>query len=68
MSLISAPEPVSVPIPTFRLTPRAALKWAAALTCFSAGMHYLSTGRKQADFGRMLIGAILVFLSLLFLF
>ena len=67
MSLITAPEPPSVPIPTFRLTPRVALKWAAALTCFGAGMHYLSTGRKQADFGRIMTGAILIFVSLLLL-
>ncbi len=67
-SLIVAPPPGSgAPVPAYALTPKFALKWAAALTLFGAGMHYMVTGRTQADFGRVMTGAILVLASLAFL-
>jgi hypothetical protein len=53
--------------PVFRFTPTYAAKFAAAIVLFGAGMHYLDSGRKQADFGRMVTGAILALASLLFL-
>ncbi len=68
LSLVVAPPPgPSGPVPAFELTPKFALKWAAALTLFGAGMHYLATGRKEADFGRIVTGAILTLASLAFL-
>ena len=68
LSLIVAPEPgPSGPVPAFELTPKFALKWAAALTLFGAGMHYLATGRKQGDFDRIITGAVLTLASLAFL-
>ncbi|MDE2141484.1 MAG: hypothetical protein KGJ84_03625 [Elusimicrobia bacterium] len=53
--------------PVIRFTPEHALKFAAAIVLFGAGMHYLTTGRKEADLGRMITGAILALVSLLFL-
>jgi len=65
--VVSPPGGSSAPLPVFSLTPKYALKWAAALTFFGAGMHYLTTGRKEADFGRIATGAVLTLLSLAFL-
>lgn len=67
-SLVVAPEPrPTKPIPVIEMTPKFALKWAAAVTLFGAGMHYLATGRKEADFGRIVTGALLTLASLAFL-
>lgn len=68
LSLVVAPAPSGDgPQPTIQLTPKYALKWAAALTLFGAGMHYLASGRKDADFGKIVTGAILTLASLAFL-
>lgn len=68
LALIVAPEAGAPrPVPAFELTPKFALKWAAALTLFGAGMHYLATGRKQADIDRIITGAVLTLASLAFL-
>lgn len=53
--------------PVIRFTPKAALKFTAAIVLFGAGMHYLTTGRKEADLSRMITGAVLALASLLFL-
>ena len=49
------------------LTPKQALKFSIALTLFGAAMHYLVSGRKEADFGKMITGAVLALASMLFL-
>jgi hypothetical protein len=49
------------------LTPKQALKFAVALTLFGASMHYLVSGRKEGDLGKMITGAVLALASLLFL-
>ena len=55
------------PIPTIYMTPRRALRFAAAFTLFGASMHYLVAGRKEADLGKMVTGAVLALASMLFL-
>lgn len=45
------------------LTPRYALRFAAAITLFGAGMHYLVAGRKEANLGKMMVGGVLAILS-----
>jgi len=49
------------------MTPQRALKFSVAFTLFGAAMHYLVSGRKEADFGKMITGALLALASLLFL-
>ena len=49
------------------LTPQRALKFGVAIALFGAAMHYLSSGRKEADLGKMIAGAILALASLFFL-
>lgn len=51
--------------PVVRLTPQRALRFAAAITLFGAGMHYLSAGRKDASLSKMMTGAVLALASLL---
>lgn len=53
--------------PAIRLTPQYVGKFAVAIVLFGAGMHYLVSGRKEADLGRMITGAVLTLASLLFL-
>ena len=53
--------------PTISMTPRRALKFSVAFTLFGAAMHYLVSGRKEADFNKMITGAVLALASLLFL-
>jgi hypothetical protein len=53
--------------PVIRFTPQYAAKFAVAIVLFGAGMHYLTSGRKEADLGRMITGALLALASLLFL-
>lgn len=62
-----APPPPHAIVPDLALTPRYGLRFAAAITAFGAGMHYLSSGRSRADFGRMIVGAALTIASLFFL-
>jgi hypothetical protein len=49
------------------MTPQRALRFSVAFTLFGASMHYLVSGRKEADFGKMITGALLALASLLFL-
>lgn len=53
--------------PVIRFTPQYAAKFAVAIVLFGAGMHYLVSGRKQADLSRMITGAVLALASMLFL-
>lgn len=46
------------------LTPVYAGKLAMAIVCFGAGMHYLSSGRKEANLNKIITGAVLSLLSL----
>lgn len=50
--------------PLFRLTPATALRFAASATLTGASMHYLISGRKEANLGKMVIGAVLALASL----
>jgi hypothetical protein len=54
-------------VPTVSMTPLRALRFSVAFTLFGASMHYLVSGRKEADFGKMVTGAVLALASLLFL-
>ena len=53
--------------PTIAMTPKRALKFSVAFTLFGAAMHYLVSGRKEADLNKMITGAVLALASLLFL-
>lgn len=57
----------SGPVPDVYMTPQRALRFSLAFTLFGASLHYLVTGRKEANFGKMLTGAVLALASLLFL-
>ena len=54
-------------IPVIAMTPKRALKFSVAFTLAGAAMHYLVSGRKEADFGKMITGAVLALASMLFL-
>ena len=49
------------------LTPKIAFKTAAAAGLVAAALYCLVSGRKQADLGKMIMGAVLALASLLFL-
>ena len=51
----------------FNLSPARTLRFSAALTLFGAGMHYLVSGRKEASFNKMILGAVLTLASMLVL-
>ena len=53
--------------PAISMTPKRALKFSVAFTLFGASMHYLVSGRKEADLNKMITGAVLALVSLLFL-
>jgi hypothetical protein len=53
--------------PAISMTPKRALKFSVAFTLFGAAMHYLVSGRKEANFEKMITGAVLALASLLFL-
>ena len=53
--------------PTISMTPKRALKFSVAFTLLGAAMHYLVSGRKEANIDKMITGAVLVLASLLFL-
>ena len=53
--------------PTIVMTPKRALRFSAAFTLFGAAMHYLVSGRKEANLNKMVTGAVLVMASLLLL-
>ncbi|HEX4047062.1 MAG TPA: hypothetical protein VH309_04485 [Elusimicrobiota bacterium] len=54
-------------VPTVSLTPQRALRFSVAFTLAGAAMHYLVSGRKEADIGKMITGAVLALASMLFL-
>lgn len=49
------------------LTPKYVGKFSIAVMLFGMSMYYLATGRKEADMGKMITGAVLALASLLFL-
>lgn len=49
--------------PWIAVTPQIALKVAASTVLMATGMYYLTTGRRDADTGRMIKGAILALAS-----
>ena len=51
----------------FSMTPKRALRFSVAFTLFGASMHYLVSGRKEANLNKMITGAVLAMASLLFL-
>jgi hypothetical protein len=59
----TAPEPV----PAIRLQTQTMLRAAAAIALLGMAMHYLVTGRKEADVSRMILGALLALASLVVL-
>jgi len=63
---MGSPVPADVP-PLVQVTPKVAGRFALAVVLFGAGMHYLVSGRKEADFGKMVAGALLALASLAFL-
>ena len=60
-------QAVAARLPEIAMTPRRALKFSAAFTLAGAAMHYLVTGREEADFNKMITGAVLALASILFL-
>jgi len=59
------PSPLDDSGTVARLTPKTMVKFALAVALFGAGMHYLVAGRKEANFSKMLTGALLVLACLL---
>jgi hypothetical protein len=53
--------------PVIAMTPKQALKFSVAITLFGAAMHYLVSGRKEANLGKMITGALLALASILIL-
>ncbi len=53
----------SAPKPWITLTPQVMGKAALSVMLMAMGMHYLATGRTQADMSRMITGAILTLAS-----
>jgi hypothetical protein len=53
--------------PFGNLTPKLAGRFALCVALFGASMHYLVSGRKEADLNKMAIGAVLALLSVLLL-
>ena len=49
--------------PWIVLTPPVLGKVAVSISLMAAGMHYLVTGRRDADVSRMIVGAILTLAS-----
>lgn len=52
---------------TVSMTPQRALRFSVAFTLFGAAMHYLVSGRKEANLSKMITGAVLALASMLFL-
>jgi hypothetical protein len=48
----------------FTLTPMRTLRFSVALTLFGASMHYLTSGRKEANLNKMILGAVLALASM----
>jgi hypothetical protein len=51
----------------FAMSPARMGRFALALTFFGAAMHYLVSGRKESNFSKMIVGAVLALLSMLVL-
>ena len=56
------------PQPAIVFTPKQGVKFAAAIALFGAAMHYLVSGRKEANLGRMITGVVLALACLLCMF
>jgi hypothetical protein len=54
-------------VPAISMTPQRALRFSVAFTLFGASMHYLVSGRKEANLSKMITGAVLALASMLFL-
>jgi hypothetical protein len=54
-------------VPLISVTPKVALKFSVSITLIGAGMHYLTSGRKEASINKMVTGALLALSSLLFI-
>lgn len=61
----SAAAESSNKLPWLNLTPAVLGKVSVSIVLMSAGMFYLSTGRRDGSFNRMVIGAILALSCLL---
>lgn len=55
--------PSDVP-PILSVTPKTVGRFALAVVLFGAAMHYLVSGRKEANLGKMIAGALLALASL----
>ena len=53
--------------PVIAMSPKRALKFSVAFTLAGAAIHYLVSGRKEANINKMITGAVLALASLLFL-
>jgi hypothetical protein len=67
LTIVSAGSSDLGPKMVISMTPKRALRFSAAVTLFGASMHYLVSGRKEADINKMITGAVLALASLLFL-
>jgi hypothetical protein len=66
MTVVSASSDIG-PKMVISMTPKRALRFSAAITLFGASMHYLVSGRKEANLNKMITGAVLALASMLFL-
>lgn len=51
--------------PWLNITPQVGLRVAASVSLMTLGLYYLSTGRRDADLSRMILGGLLSIASLL---
>ncbi len=59
MDVRGIPQPVEGARPFFSLTPGLAARTVASLVLTTAGMYYLSQGKKTACLEKMVLGALL---------
>lgn len=52
-------------LPWLDITPQIGLRVAASVSLMTVGLYFLSTGRRDADLQRMILGGLLSFASLL---
>lgn len=57
-------SPVSDVSPAIALTPKTVGRFALAIVLFGAAMHYLVSGRKEANVSKMITGALLALASI----
>ena len=68
MDLRSTPAPVTKTWAWLNLTPVLILKVAGSTVLMATGMFYLATGRREANMGRILTGAVLTMASIFLFF